>query len=273
MLYNTTINLKTSKSLSYRKFRWAFQGILLIAALLLFLFLDVKPPQHDEGVNGWFSDDLVYKGYYAYTPEAYHGPLHYYLLFFFKLLLGRNLWALRLSAVLFSLGSIYLLLHMKRYLGRFSAYVGALLTAVSPGIIFYSRYAIHESGLLFFSILSLLAFFRMRMLGDRISLWLMGAGITGMIVTKETYVITIGCFAAAFLILRIYEKFLPSPRNPPPFKVHFRPADIVQTTSVCLFVIILLYSGFFLNWNGIIAIGNCFVECAKIGISRDQGQS
>jgi predicted membrane-bound mannosyltransferase len=132
------------------KYDWSAFLILALAFVPLFLFLDWKPPQHDEGVNGWMIQELLSKGYYAYDPANYHGPLHFYILFFFRLFFGDTLFALRLSAVLFAWGSVGLLLGLRPYLGRFTASTAALFTAVSPGMLFYSRYAIHESSLVFF---------------------------------------------------------------------------------------------------------------------------
>src|SRR6266487_2807703 len=35
---------------------WMFWGILGLAAALRILFLGIKPPHFDEGINGWFVD-------------------------------------------------------------------------------------------------------------------------------------------------------------------------------------------------------------------------
>src|SRR4051812_7401466 len=75
--------------------------VILGLALALRLWnLPLRPPHSDEGVNGWFSQRVLSEGFYHYDPENYHGPLHYYLLALAQLLLGRNLWALRLPTVL-----------------------------------------------------------------------------------------------------------------------------------------------------------------------------
>src|ERR1700689_3136157 len=88
---------------------WPLWGILLTAFLFRFLFLDWKPPHFDEGINGWFVDQLISKGYYPYDPTNYHGPFHFYVLLLFKFLMGRNLWALRIPASIFGLLGIYLI--------------------------------------------------------------------------------------------------------------------------------------------------------------------
>ena len=112
----------------------------------------MKPPHFDEGVNGWFVDQMTKTGFYHYDPTNYHGPLHFYVLFLAQTLLGRHVWALRLPMVLASLGVIWLVLKFERFLGRPAVLWAAAAMAVSPGGVFYARYAIHE----YWMVLSLL---------------------------------------------------------------------------------------------------------------------
>jgi predicted membrane-bound mannosyltransferase len=85
-------------------------AILLLAALLRLWGLDIKPAHFDEGINGWFVDQMRANGFYRYDPENYHGPLYFYVLFVFLTLGGRNLWALRLPTVIASLASVWVAL-------------------------------------------------------------------------------------------------------------------------------------------------------------------
>src|SRR5437773_9335993 len=57
---------------------WAPWLILGLAIFLRFLLLGIKPPHFDEGINGWFVDQVVKTGFYKYDPTNYHGPLHFY---------------------------------------------------------------------------------------------------------------------------------------------------------------------------------------------------
>ena len=77
----------------WRAVRWT---VLALAVVSRLWWLDGRPPHFDEGVNGWFTDQMRHLGGYQYDPTNYHGPLHFYVLFLFKSLLGRNVWALRL---------------------------------------------------------------------------------------------------------------------------------------------------------------------------------
>src|SRR3954452_14475765 len=97
---------------------WRPWLIVGFAAILRFLLLGMKPPHFDEGINGWFVDQMVRNGFYRYDPTNYHGPLHFYVLFVFKILFGRNTWALRMPVVLVSIACIYLTLKFATFFGR-----------------------------------------------------------------------------------------------------------------------------------------------------------
>ena len=82
---------------------WTFWGILALGAFLRFFLLTIKPPHFDEGINGWFVDQMMRTGFYRYDPTNYHGPLHFYILFLSQALFGRHIFALRLPVVLASI--------------------------------------------------------------------------------------------------------------------------------------------------------------------------
>ncbi len=82
--------------------------------------------------------------------------------------------------------------------------------AVSPAYVFYGRYSIHESWLVLFSILFFWGWIGLWQKGTRRFLFAVLAAATGMILTKETYIIHIGSFLLAGLVLATWQKFLPS---------------------------------------------------------------
>src|SRR5713101_1577491 len=171
---------------------WMPWVIIGLAAFLRFFLLGMKPPHFDEGINGWFVDQMVKSGFYRYDPTNYHGPLHFYILFLFQTLLGRNVWAIHLPVVLASIFSIHLTLKFEPFVGRNVSRLAALAMAVSPGFVFYGRYAIHEVWLLLFSLLFILGLFGLWQRGTVKYLWFAGMGLAGMILTKETYIIHVG---------------------------------------------------------------------------------
>ena len=132
----------------------AYILIVAVGAAFRLACLDLKPAHFDEGVNGWFVDGMTHHGYYHYDPSNFHGPLHFYALFVSQTLLGRNLWALRLPTALASIGCIVLVLAFRSYFSRRACLIAAFAMAVSPGMVFYGRDAIHETWLVFFLLLA-----------------------------------------------------------------------------------------------------------------------
>jgi uncharacterized protein (TIGR03663 family) len=248
-----------------RQIDWILVLILAAAVFLRFFRLDLRPPHSDEGVNGAFVDTLTMQGFYRYDPENYHGPLHYYLLFLFKILIGRNLWGLRFATALFGTLTVWLVADSKRYFGRFVAYAAALFVAISPILVFCSRDAIHETDFMFFSILAILGFVRYKTIADKISLWSMGLGTAGMIASKEVYVFQIPVFFLAIAFLKLSEKLAPSLPETLPIK-KFAPKDVLSVTLVSFFCVLLFYSGFFLNWDGVGGFLASFIEWARTGV-------
>src|SRR5437763_16737539 len=163
---------------------WNPWAIIGLAALLRVLLLGMKPPHFDEGINGWFVDQVIHNGFYRYDPTNYHGPLHFYVLLLSQTLLGRNLWALRLPVVLVSIGCVCLGLKFEPLVGRNVSRIAALAMAVSPGFVFYGRYAIHEVWLQFFSMMFILGLLGLWKSGRVNYLWYAGMGTAGMILTE-----------------------------------------------------------------------------------------
>lgn len=140
----------------YQKFDlpWLFgcAAITAAAAFLRFYDLALKPFHHDEGVNGFFLTELVRKGTYHYDPANYHGPTLYYIAAVFTEAFGLKTVPVRASVAVFGVLMVVLILFLRKYLGTIGSLTAAALVAVSPGMVFISRYFIHE---IFFVFLSL----------------------------------------------------------------------------------------------------------------------
>ncbi len=229
---------------------WTFWGIIALGAFLRFLLLSMKPPHFDEGINGWFVDQMMKTGFYRYDPTNYHGPLHFYILFLSQALFGRHIWALRMPVVLASIGSIFVTLKFEPLVGRRVSRIAALAMAVSPGFIFYGRYSIHEVWLLLFSMLFVLGLLGLWHFGTRGYLWCFGLGIAGMILTKETYIIHIGCAVIAAGVLWISHRLMPMPEVKRA-RQQWDLADLAIVAGAGIFFIVFFYSGTFLHWSGV----------------------
>jgi 4-amino-4-deoxy-L-arabinose transferase-like glycosyltransferase len=183
---------------------WTPWLILGLALFLRFFLLGIKPAHFDEGINGWFVDQMVRNGFYRYDPTNYHGPLHFYVLLLSQALFGRNIWALRLPVVLVSIAAVWLTMKFEAFVGKTVSRMAALAMAVSPAFVFYGRYSIHEAWMLLFSMMFVLGLLGLWKFGTRGYLWCAGMGATGMILSKETYVIHIGCAVIAGGVLPVF---------------------------------------------------------------------
>ncbi len=243
---------------------WTPWLIVGLGAFLRFFLLGIKPPHFDEGINGWFVDQMVKSGFYRYDPTNYHGPLHFYILFVCQTLLGRNVWAIRLPVVLASIFSIHLTMKFEPFVGRNVSRLAALAMAVSPGFVFYGRYSIHEVWLLLFSMLFILGLLGLWQRGTVNYLWCAGMGLAGMILTKETYIIHLGCAVIAAFVTWISHKItrMPDAKRVRQSWTYF---DLIAVALTGVAVIIFFYSGAFLNWPGVTGLYKTFDAWFKTG--------
>jgi len=137
---------------------WLWLGscgaITAIATALRFIALELKPLHHDEGVNGFFLINLFRDGVYKYDPANYHGPTLYYIALAFSKIFGNQLstTTVRASVATFGVLTVLLCFYLRPYIGRAGSLFAGLFVAVSPGMVFISRYFIHESFFVFLSL-------------------------------------------------------------------------------------------------------------------------
>jgi uncharacterized protein (TIGR03663 family) len=185
--------------------------IFLIAAALRLYDLNLVPLHHDEGVNGNFLVRLVREGAYNYDPANYHGPTLYYfsaiIPWITKLLFGNTArdnyglttFTIRLVPVVFGLATIGLVFLLRRRLGTIAALAAGLMLAVSPGAVYLSRYFIHETLFVFFTLGIVVA--AIRFYDERNPAYLIpGAASAALLfATKETAMISVGVLVIALV--------------------------------------------------------------------------
>ncbi len=258
-------------------------AILVIAAILRLYDLSLVPLHHDEGVNGNFLVRLVREGVYKYDPENYHGPTLYYfsaiIPWFIKLLFGAETsdsyglttFNIRLVTVVFGLATIGLVFTLRKQLGSVATLAAGLMLAISPGAVYLSRYFIHESLFVFFTLGIVVAavFFYEERKPSYLIFGAMSASL--LFATKETAFISVGvliiAFALTFLYVYLYRRgFAPPPDKPGRAKGSVSRLQsvinemggtsiVVVTAILAVFTFAalwaLFYSSFFQNTNGI----------------------
>lgn len=177
---------------------------LCLATALRLACPEQTPLHNDEGVNGFFTMRLFHEGYYHYDPANYHGPTLYYLTLPLVYLFGLNTAALRLGPALFGVLTVAGLLALRPRLGTLSAATAALLLAVSPGAVYFSRDFIHETLLASFTLGLVLSAARYRETARPQYLLLASASAALLFATKETAIITVAVLGLAGVATSMY---------------------------------------------------------------------
>lgn len=128
--------------------------VFVLALVLRFLFLDLKLLHHDEAIHAWFSYELLTRGRYIYDP-SYHGPLLYYLTSGMFSLFGDSDLVARILPALFGALIVPLVycIYKLGYLDHKQALIAALFIAISPDMVYFSRFLRHDIFQLFFVLL------------------------------------------------------------------------------------------------------------------------
>jgi len=176
-------------------------AILFVGAFLRLVKLTLVPLHHDEGVNGNFLLSLVRDNHYVYDPQNYHGPTLYYFAAIIPWIVrffggkvagdkyGLTTFNIRLTTVVFGIGTIWLALCLRKRLGSIGALAAAGLIAISPGAIYLSRYFIHETLFVFFTFGIVVAGLKYYDTGRSAYLILAAVSAALMVATKETWII------------------------------------------------------------------------------------
>jgi uncharacterized protein (TIGR03663 family) len=184
--------------------------VLVIATIVGIAFalrmwdLGWKVLHHDESLHAVYSHYLYIGRGYVHTPMM-HGPWQFHIMAFSYLLFGATDFAARLPHAIFGTILVWLPWLLRDVLGRTGAIVTAALLAVSPGFLYFSRFAREDAFAVTWSALMVVAMWRY--LQDRKPGWLFAfAAVTSlMFSTKEnSYIIAgiLGLFLVSLSVLK-----------------------------------------------------------------------
>jgi uncharacterized protein (TIGR03663 family) len=214
--------------------RWIpFWGVILLGAIIRFWALGDKPLHHDESLHAYYSLQLLHNmehwlwcigqgspppGYscYAYTPLL-HGPFQFHfiaLVYKISQLLGAsdngvNTTTVRILAATLGTAIVALPYFLRDYLGKIGAWLASFLLAVSPSMVYFSRFAREDIYMAFFTLLMVVGV--ARYIRDRKMRWLViaAAGFAFSYATKEATFLTIlvfGSFLGALIAWELGRK-------------------------------------------------------------------
>lgn len=253
-----------------KAFAWLFLLILAVASLFRIPGLDLRPMHHDEANQAVKLGLLLEEGQYRYDKTDHHGPSLYYLSWPLARLLGgrtlasQNEWTIRTVPVFFGLGTLALFILFLPAFGRAALLWSSLGLALSPAMVYFSRFYIQEPLLVFFLtgfLASLWRYWRRPSIA-----WAMSVGFFAgmMYATKETSVILFAAAAVSGLSLLTTKGKRTnlaterkegredsslgdagSPRR-------LRPTHVFLAVGIALLITTLLFSSFFTNPRGLI---------------------
>jgi uncharacterized protein (TIGR03663 family) len=234
-------------------YRFAFAAILLAALLARVVQLDRRVLHNDEANQMVRAGQLLEGERYRYDPDEHHGPTLYYMsLPLAWMTAGREFsqtteMTYRLLPALCGVGVILLLLLLWDGIGRGAVLASAALMAVSPAMVYYSRFFIQETLLLLFTAGAITCGWRYcsrrtvpRAIATGVFLGLMHA-------TKETCIMAYACMVAALLLV-----VAPKLRSGAlALDVKRKCRHTLYLTLAALAVAALLFSSFLTNPSGI----------------------
>jgi len=249
-------------------------GLIALGGLFLRTAdLGLRPMHPDEANQAVKFGALLERGEYRYDLVEHHGPALYYLTWPVARLAGRTTLAaldertLRLVPALFGAAALLLMAMFGKAMDRRALLAGALFAAVSPVLVYYSRFYIQETLLMCFSV------------GFLASLWRASAGLSAgwaavagffaglMFASKETSVILFAAAGVAFAIIGLWKERDPGLGNG---KIRPRLRQALAGFAAFMVTVGLLFSSFLRHPGGIIdsvlSFGNYFQKAGDPGL-------
>jgi uncharacterized protein (TIGR03663 family) len=233
-----------------------FLAPILLAAALRLPDLASRPMHADEAVHAEKFGALLEGRGYAYDPSEHHGPTLYYLALLPAWLRGESRYVdideVTIRSVTAALGVALVAAHLgaRGVLGAQGALVAAILAAISPAMVFYSRYFIHETPLVFFSFGLLLAVCRYLRAPGAAPALLAGACAGLMVATKETASIALGCMLLGLAATHLADRAHGG--SSPPIRRVAQGQHVLLALLAAVAVSAALFSSFLTHPQGIV---------------------
>jgi uncharacterized protein (TIGR03663 family) len=229
--------------------------IIILGFALRLPKLTQRPMHTDEAVHAIKFGSLLEENDYLYDPHDYHGPTLNYFTLIPALIVSANKLSeidettLRIVPVLVGMFLIFGLYLLNKNLSRSFIFFAGLFTAISPAMVYYSRYYIQEMLLIFFTFGVIVSGFRY--VKSRRLVWAICTGVfIGLMhATKETCIIAFGA-----ILLALFLTLTMARQNSTLFNSarKINSWHILTVIFTAFAVSALFYSSFFTNTRGIL---------------------
>ena len=191
--------------------RWqvlVFLAVMVFVIFTRFWDLGTRALHHDESMHARYAWDIYRSFNYRYNPVL-HGPFQFYLTAFMFFLFGVSDAVARFGPALFGVLSVLLVYPLKPYLGRGGMVLAAVLLAVSPPLLYFSRFARNDIYVVAWTMLILLALFGWLHTRQRWYIYLGASAVALSLASKENTYITL-VIIGSFIVFRfLQEQFTP----------------------------------------------------------------
>jgi len=230
--------------------------IFIFFIITRFYNLGLKPLHHDESMFATFAYHLYQGQGYQYQPIL-HGPFLIDATAFIYLILGDSNFTCRLITALFGIG-IFILIFNFRKIQRNDFFIYSLiLIAISPTLLYYSRFLRNDVPFAFFSLLCVFSANKYFRSDKKQNLYFMILSAFLLMCIKENFVIFFFTLITYLYLVNIIEKFRDVQKEEHVFnnvikKLCNDKYDFFIAILIGIIIYVTLYTTFFTNLKGLL---------------------
>ena len=181
-----------------------FAGLALAALGLRLWELGGRPMHYDEAIHVHYAWLMSIGDGYSHSPWM-HGPLQVHLTALIFKVFSDSDFTARLGYALFGSALVFLPYFLRTHLGRTGAIVTSVLLALSPSLLYLSRFGRNEIFMAFWAVALMVLMWRYLNEGKNRYLYMASAVLALAFATKETSYILVIVFGAALLLMALNE--------------------------------------------------------------------
>src|SRR5947209_7724497 len=229
---------------------WAYVAIIAVSFFLRVFDVGARAMHHDESLHAYFSWKFFTGQAYAYDPLM-HGPLQFEVVPLFYLLFGDNETSARLFAVVTGTILVGLPFYLRAYLTRAGALLAAVMLAISPAMVYFSRFIRDDMYLACFTMIMFICIVKYLERPRPGLMYVAAAAAALAMASMEAAYLTFFIFGTFLLFEGAREYF--TDRNGPVLTAARSTSLDPWLTAISVFVVITVvcYSSFFTNPYGI----------------------
>ena len=181
-------------------------GLFAVALLLRVYDLNVRAMHHDESLHAYYSWELFQGSGLVHNPMM-HGPLQMQLTSLIFFLFGDTDTTDRILYVAAGTILVILPIFFRDLLGKHGAIIVSILLAISPSMVYFSRFARNDILMAVFTFGMVITMWKYLVSGNKKNLYLMSALLALSFSTKENAYLIVGTLGLYLTIGSIYESW------------------------------------------------------------------